>query len=194
MAKIGLSARSHRARSGPGVFALFGWPVGTSFIVIGDSAGAFFARLGMRLAGGTPLGVLLYSLIGLVLGFIWGIAVVRWERRRARTSHGDGTPAISCVAEVLLVDACHTRKTYVETHPEGKQPMDLDLYCDGASRGNPGPASVGIVVIDHASGAVLVNTGKPIGEATNNVAEYEAIKWGLAPAEKRYKASTVRVY
>jgi ribonuclease HI len=72
--------------------------------------------------------------------------------------------------------------------------VDLDLYCDGASRGNPGPAAIGIVVVDHDTEAVLAKTGKTIGETTNNVAEYGAIVWGLELAEKRYKAGTVRVY
>jgi ribonuclease HI len=72
--------------------------------------------------------------------------------------------------------------------------MDLDLYCDGASRGNPGPAAIGIVVVDHDTDAVLAKTGKTIGEKTNNEAEYEAIKRGLTLAWKDYKASTVRVY
>ena len=72
--------------------------------------------------------------------------------------------------------------------------MDIDLYCDGASRGNPGPASVGIVVVDHDTDAVLAKTGKTIGEKTNNVAEYEAIKRGLTLAWKDYKANIVRVY
>jgi ribonuclease HI len=53
---------------------------------------------------------------------------------------------------------------------------------------------VGIVVVDHASGKVVVKTCKAIGEATNNVDEYDAIRRALMLAAKRYKATTVRVY
>jgi ribonuclease HI len=44
-------------------------------------------------------------------------------------------------------------------------------YTDGASRGNPGPASYGAVVMD-AEGGELRAISVPIGIETNNVAEY----------------------
>jgi ribonuclease HI len=44
-------------------------------------------------------------------------------------------------------------------------------YVDGASRGNPGPASYA-VILRGPDGAVRFETGKYIGRATNNVAEY----------------------
>jgi ribonuclease HI len=72
---------------------------------------------------------------------------------------------------------------------------NIDVYCDGACRGNPGPAAIGIVAVDHASGTVIFQDGKTIGQGTNNIAEYKAIIWGLESVEKRYKAvTTVRVY
>lgn len=49
--------------------------------------------------------------------------------------------------------------------------MKLTAWADGASRGNPGPASWGMVVAD-AAGAELAADGRVIGRATNNVAEY----------------------
>ncbi len=52
------------------------------------------------------------------------------------------------------------------------------LYIDGASRGNPGPAAIG-VVIETDYGAVLDMWGEYIGVATNNVAEYRALIEGL---------------
>lgn len=52
--------------------------------------------------------------------------------------------------------------------------MKLHLYIDGASRGNPGPSSVGVVVLD-ASGRTLCEHCRRIGEFTNNVAEYTAL-------------------
>lgn len=47
-------------------------------------------------------------------------------------------------------------------------------FCDGASRGNPGPASYGLVICD-PSGAVAKEIGQAIGVNTNQVAEYEAL-------------------
>lgn len=70
--------------------------------------------------------------------------------------------------------------------------MEITLYFDGASRGNPGPAAVGIVLMDQ-SGTVLVEKGEYIGVATNNVAEYKAMLRGLEEASN-LQASTVSVY
>lgn len=47
-------------------------------------------------------------------------------------------------------------------------------YCDGASRGNPGPASFGLVVVDPADRTVR-ELGVAIGINTNQVAEYEGL-------------------
>jgi ribonuclease HI len=54
------------------------------------------------------------------------------------------------------------------------------LYSDGASRGNPGPAAIGIRVLD-PSGEELAAEGHRIGQATNNVAEYRG---AIAALEK----------
>jgi hypothetical protein len=64
---------------GAGIFALLGWPTNTSFFIIGNSAAAFFSKLGIVLAGGVPLGMRLYYLIGLIMGAMFGIAVVCLE-------------------------------------------------------------------------------------------------------------------
>lgn len=55
------------------------------------------------------------------------------------------------------------------------------LRTDGGARGNPGPAGAGFVLED-ASGAVVRSGGRFLGVATNNVAEYEALVWGLRTA------------
>ena len=57
----------------------------------------------------------------------------------------------------------------------------LILYTDGASQGNPGPAGVGGVLLN-SQGEVLWEGQKHIGEATNNVAEYKALLFGLDKA------------
>ncbi|MDZ4278757.1 MAG: ribonuclease HI family protein [Dehalococcoidia bacterium] len=46
-------------------------------------------------------------------------------------------------------------------------------YADGASRGNPGPASLGVVIYD-GSGRELHRSHRALGRATNNEAEYSA--------------------
>ncbi len=56
-------------------------------------------------------------------------------------------------------------------------PKTLILFCDGGSRGNPGEASYGFVV--QQDGKTLYSEGKRIGIATNNVAEYSAVKAAL---------------
>ena len=50
----------------------------------------------------------------------------------------------------------------------------LRIYADGASRGNPGPASYGVCIFDEEGNAVF-EVGEPIGRTTNNVAEYNAL-------------------
>ncbi|MDD4858444.1 MAG: ribonuclease HI family protein [Candidatus Krumholzibacteria bacterium] len=67
------------------------------------------------------------------------------------------------------------------------------LHVDGASRGNPGPSSIGVIIY-LASGEELYSTGKRIGRATNNVAEYRAVIEGLKIArELGVRAVTVRL-
>lgn len=65
--------------------------------------------------------------------------------------------------------------------------MKLQIYTDGGARGNPGPAAIGIVVKKETSlnapgndnTQIIFKSGKLIGEVTNNVAEYEAVKFAL---------------
>jgi len=59
----------------------------------------------------------------------------------------------------------------------------LTLEFDGGSRGNPGPAGIGIVV-RAADGTPLVTLGRYIGKATNNVAEYRALITAMEEAKK----------
>lgn len=58
--------------------------------------------------------------------------------------------------------------------------MDISIFTDGGSRGNPGPAAIGIVVYDQDKN-IIFELAKYIGNKTNNQAEYqavlEAIKW-----------------
>lgn len=58
------------------------------------------------------------------------------------------------------------------------------LYADGAARGNPGPAGAGAILYDE-KGRVVAELARPLGRATNNVAEYSALILGLEEAERR---------
>ncbi len=59
--------------------------------------------------------------------------------------------------------------------------MKLVVHVDGGARGNPGPAAIGVVVSD-PDGGVVEQLGEPIGETTNNVAEYRALLRGVERA------------
>jgi len=57
----------------------------------------------------------------------------------------------------------------------------VHIYTDGGSRSNPGPAGIGVVIKDE-KGNILVEFQKYLGEATNNIAEYSAVIYGLQEA------------
>ncbi len=58
----------------------------------------------------------------------------------------------------------------------------LLFEADGGSRGNPGQAGSGSIVIDPASGEVLAEVGRYLGVVSNNVAEYTALIEGVRRA------------
>jgi ribonuclease HI len=70
--------------------------------------------------------------------------------------------------------------------------MHLNIYADGASRGNPGPAAIGAVIKDEQQ-KNLVKISQYIGERTNNQAEYQAVIAALKEAD-RLKAATVTLH
>ncbi len=57
----------------------------------------------------------------------------------------------------------------------------MRIYVDGASRGNPGPAAIGVLIEDDA-GQERARISKYIGTTTNNQAEYRALIAGLLEA------------
>jgi ribonuclease HI len=60
--------------------------------------------------------------------------------------------------------------------------MKAQLYCDGASRGNPGDAGIGcVIILDNKK----IEISEYIGKTTNNVAEYTALIRGLEQALKQ---------
>jgi 6-pyruvoyltetrahydropterin/6-carboxytetrahydropterin synthase len=78
-----------------------------------------------------------------------------------------------------------TERSSTEHLSTGRPSIDrASLHTDGGSRGNPGASGIGftIQVDDGRELAILCRGGAYIGTATNNVAEYRALIWGLRNA------------
>ncbi|QLH77832.1 ribonuclease HI family protein [Halosimplex rubrum] len=97
------------------------------------------------------------------------------DHERWRASRGDAT-AVAYDDKVVI---------------QGANPADLEglvregggrahVYFDGACRGNPGPSSVGWVIV--GGDGIVAEGGHTIGRATNNQAEYEALIEGVSVA------------
>jgi ribonuclease HI len=84
----------------------------------------------------------------------------------------------------VLEQTSHLLQEMAASHRSRQSaPGSLVLYIDGAARGNPGPAGIGVVMRDEA-GDFREEHQAYIGEATNNVAEYEALLFGLRKAKE----------
>lgn len=68
----------------------------------------------------------------------------------------------------------------------------LNVYTDGASRGNPGPASIGIVFKDE-KGNTIWQKQQSVGKATNNEAEYQALIYAMKHV-RRYHPKRIRFH
>ncbi len=62
-------------------------------------------------------------------------------------------------------------------------------YTDGGARGNPGPAAIGIHITDKA-GSVVKEVKQPIGNSTNNFAEYQAVLVALQTLRSLHGSAT----
>jgi ribonuclease HI len=58
----------------------------------------------------------------------------------------------------------------------------LLIHTDGAARGNPGPAGLGAILRDAASGGVVAELARYLGIRTNNHAEWVAVEAALEEA------------
>ncbi|MFE3161957.1 bifunctional RNase H/acid phosphatase [Streptomyces sp. NPDC059224] len=67
------------------------------------------------------------------------------------------------------------------------------VEADGGSRGNPGPAGYGAVVIEAATGETLAEAAEYLGVVTNNVAEYRGLLAGLRAARELDPSASVHV-
>jgi ribonuclease H / adenosylcobalamin/alpha-ribazole phosphatase len=75
----------------------------------------------------------------------------------------------------------------------GSSPRRVVVEADGGSRGNPGPAAYGAVLRDADTGEVIDERAEPIGEASNNVAEYRGLIAGLEMAREHAPDAEVEV-
>ena len=67
---------------------------------------------------------------------------------------------------------------------------ELNIYIDGASKGNPGPSGIGVVIC--RNGETIKNVSNFIGNTTNNVAEYTALIYALEEA-LMLKAESIKI-
>jgi len=63
--------------------------------------------------------------------------------------------------------------------------LTLNLYTDGACRGNPGQGGAGAVLVDD-KGNIFASIKNSLGLCTNNIAEYRALILGLEEALKKH--------
>ncbi|MEV5019250.1 bifunctional RNase H/acid phosphatase [Streptomyces sp. NPDC053780] len=68
--------------------------------------------------------------------------------------------------------------------PAAGRGREFVVEADGGSRGNPGPAGYGAVVLDAATGESLAEAAEYLGVVTNNVAEYRGLLAGLRAARE----------
>ncbi|WP_276271040.1 ribonuclease HI [Haloarcula litorea] len=91
------------------------------------------------------------------------------DHERWRAEHGGGT-AVAYEGKVVVQGPETAR---LEALLRGEKGGRVHAYFDGASRGNPGPAAVGYVLVDDSG--IVTEGGETIGRATNNQAEYDAL-------------------
>jgi len=72
---------------------------------------------------------------------------------------------------------------------------DYVIYIDGSSKGNPGPSGIGLVIFNkNETNKPLEEITRFIGEATNNIAEYEALIWALKwLINNRIESATIKM-
>jgi len=74
---------------------------------------------------------------------------------------------------------------------EGSWKGPLLFFCDGAARGNPGPAAAAFIGFD-AEGKLVGRRGEVLGETTNNVAEYRAVVGAMKFLERLERGGWAR--
>lgn len=90
-------------------------------------------------------------------------------------------PQVGAETPVKIIRFSFTPQSAIEAD---KPISKAVLYCDGGSRGNPGPSASGFVLYDGAS-QIIAENGLFLGVTTNNQAEYQSLKLGMEEALKR---------
>lgn len=98
------------------------------------------------------------------------------DHERWRAEAGDGT-AVAYDGKVVVQGSDSARLEGLLREGGGR----AHVYFDGASRGNPGPAAIGWVVV--TGDGIVTEGGKRIGDTTNNQAEYEGLVHALGVAD-----------
>jgi ribonuclease HI len=106
------------------------------------------------------------------------IAEGNTDHERWRATHG-GATAVAYDGKVVVQGE---QTATLEAMLRGDDGGRVHVYFDGASRGNPGPAAVGYVLVD--DGGIVAEGGETIGRATNNQAEYAALVRALEVASE----------
>lgn len=106
-------------------------------------------------------------------------------RTKALTVVSGELPGLSpATLRMALEEASHlVQQMATSRRSRHSATRSLILHIDGAARGNPGPAGIGVVLWDEA-GSIREEHLAYIGKATNNVAEYEALLFGLRKARE----------
>jgi ribonuclease HI len=68
------------------------------------------------------------------------------------------------------------------------------IFTDGGSRGNPGPAAIGVVIFDLENDNKLHEISKCLGSATNNIAEYSAVEAAIDWVKEQSDHAVVDFY
>jgi ribonuclease HI len=105
-----------------------------------------------------------------------------WKRAAERSGLSEDSARV--LLERLADSVADSAPGAGVSHPDLTDgPAALVISTDGASLGNPGHAGAGVVVAT-PDGEVIDELFEYVGEATNNVAEYEAIRIGLEAAQR----------
>jgi len=76
-------------------------------------------------------------------------------------------------------------------HRRGSLSKKLTIFIDGACQGNPGPAGIGVAIFEDDQ--LIKELSYPLGEATNNIAEYSALIYALLEAAA-FKADRLTIF
>lgn len=117
------------------------------------------------------------------------------RRLAAKPASADGAslaPGLSSKDRRAVLEAADLiERAYLPSSSRPKEGLHLLISIDGAARGNPGPAGIGVMILEEG-GPFERKVWEYIGEVTNNVAEYQALLLALREAG-RLKAAKVKI-